>query len=341
MIKLSIEKAVGRPLAHDITRIVPGKSKGPVFKRGHLLTVEDLPILKDMGKSSVYVLDPDRGYIHEDDSAKVLAEAFQRKFFTLEGPSEGRFNVKAQIHGLLKIDISLLTFINQSETIICSTIHQNTVCSKGMTVAATRIIPVAIEESRFWPIVEEIRDKGPLLRLLPFSRENVGVVVTGEELCSGRVKDCSLDILSPKVQSLGGKIIAHQICPDKKETISQALCQMAKDGCDSIIITGGLSVDANDVTLDGIICSGATLVSYGSPILPGAMFALAYLGDIPILGIPAALFYYQVTILDIFLPRALSGDVITREDIVGLGHGGLCLNCPECMYPICPFGKGI
>ncbi len=341
MIKLSIEKAIGKPLAHDITRIVPGESKGPAFKKGYILTENDLSILRDMGKSNVYVFDPDRGYIHEDDAAKALAEAFQRKWFTLEGPSEGRLNLKAQIHGLLKINISLLQFINQSETIICSTIHQNTVCFEGMTVASTRIIPVAIEESRFWPIVEEIRDKGPLLRLLQFSRKNIGVVVTGKELSSGRIQDGSLDILSPKVQSLGGKIISHQICPDKKVAISQAIRQMAKDSCDIIIITGGLSVDADDVTLDGIISSGAKLVSYGSPILPGAMFALAYLGDIPILGIPAALFYYKVTVLDIFLPRAMSGDVIAREDIVSLGHGGLCLNCPECRYPVCPFGKGI
>ena len=340
MIKLSIEKAIGKPLAHDITRIVPGKSKGPAFKKGYILTIDDLPILRDMGKSNVYVFDPDEGYIHEDDAAEVLAEAFQKEWFALEGPSEGRFNLKAQIHGLVKINISLLKFINQSETIICSTIHQNTVCFEGMTVAATRIIPVAIEESRFWPIVEEIRDKGPILRLLPFSRKNIGVVVTGEELSSARVKDSSLDILSPKVQSLGGKIISHRICPDKKKVISQAIRQMAKDSCDIIIITGGLSVDADDVTLDGIISSGAELVSYGSPILPGAMFALAYIGDVPILGIPAALFYYKVTVLDIFLPRAMSGDVITREDIISLGHGGLCLNCPECRYPVCPFGKG-
>lgn len=341
MLKLSIEKAVGKPLAHDITRIVPGKSKGPAFRKGHILTVDDLPILKDMGKNVVYVFDPDTGYIHEDDAARVLAEAFQKGWFTLEGPSEGRVNLKAQIPGLAKINLSLLTFINQSEKIVCSTVHQHTVCSKGMTVAGTRIIPVAIEESQFWPMVEEIRDKGPLLRLLPFSRKNVGVVVTGAEVFSSRIKDSSLDIVSPKVESLGGKIISHRICPDKEEAISEALCQMARDRCDVIITTGGLSVDADDVTLNGIIHSGATLVSYGSPILPGAMFALAYLGDVPILGTPAAVFYYKATVLDIFLPRAMAGDMITREDIVGLGHGGLCLMCQACVYPVCPFGKGI
>ena len=340
MIKLSIEKAIGKPLAHDITRIIPGKSKGPAFKKGHILNKKDLAVLRDMGKCNVYVFDPNRGYIHEDDAAKVLAEAFQKEWFALEGPSEGRFNIKAQINSLLKINIHLLTFINQTETIICSTIHQNTVCFEGMTVAATRIIPVAVKESEFWPIVEEIRDKGPLLRLLPFSRKQVGVVVTGEEVFSGRVKDYSLDILSPKVQSLGGTIISHQMCPDQKGEISRAIKRMVKDGCDVIITTGGLSVDADDVTLDGIISSGANVVSYGSPILPGAMFALAYMGNTPILGIPAALFYYKTTVLDIFLPRAMSGDTITREEIVSLGHGGLCLNCSKCQYPICPFGKG-
>jgi hypothetical protein len=340
MLKLSIEKAVGKPLAHDITQIVPGKSKGPAFKKGHILTVDDLPILRDMGDNLVYVFDPNRGYIHEDHAAMVLAEAFQKEWFTLEGPSEGRMNLKAQIPGLVKINLGLLTFINQSGKIVCSTIHQNTVCSKGMTVAATKIIPVAIEESQFWPMIEEIRNKGPLLQLLPFSRNNVGVVVTGAEVFSGRINDSSLGILSPKVESLGGKIISHRICPDKEEAISEALCQMANDGCDVIITTGGLSVDADDVTLNGIIHSGATLVSYGSPILPGAMFALAYLGDVPILGTPAAVFYFKATVLDIFLPRAMAGDMITREDIVGLGHGGLCLICQKCLYPVCPFGKG-
>jgi hypothetical protein len=341
MIKLSIKKAIGKPLAHDITRIIPGKSKGPAFKKGHILNKKDLAVLRNMGKRSVYVFKPKKGYIHEDDAAKVLAEAFQKKWFTLEGPSEGRFNIKARINGLFKININLLTFINKTETIICSTIHQNTVCFEGMTVGATRIIPVAVEESTFWPIVEEIRSKGPLLRLLPFSRNKVGVVVTGEEVFSGRVKDYSLDILSPKIQSLGGTIISHQICPDKKGAISRAIRRMEKDGCDVIVTTGGLSVDADDVTLDGIISSGAQLVSYGSPILPGAMFALAYMGNIPVLGIPAALFYYKTTVLDIFLPRAMSEDTITREEIVSLGHGGLCLNCSKCRYPICPFGKGI
>jgi hypothetical protein len=340
MIILPIEKAVGKPLAHDITRIIPGKSKGPAFKKGHIVTVDDLPILRDLGKNAVYVFEPDAHYVHEDDAARILADSCQTGGFTFEGPGEGRVNIKAQTHALLKIDTGLLSLVNQAGEIVFSTVHQNTVCFEGMTVAATKIIPVAMEESRFWPIVREIKDKGPLLRLLPFSRNRIGVVVTGAEVFSGRIKDSSLNILSPKIEALGGEIVSHRICPDREKVIAETIGTMAELGCHVIITTGGLSVDADDVTLSGIVCSGATLISYGSPILPGAMFALAYLGDIPILGAPAAIFYYKATALDIFLPRAMAGDTITREDIVNLGHGGLCLLCKDCVYPVCPFGKG-
>jgi hypothetical protein len=340
MIKLTIEEAVGKPLAHDVTRIIPGKSKGPAFKRGHVVTRGDLPLLREMGKNHVYVLDPEAGSIHEDDAAEVLAKAFQEEHFHLEGPSEGKITLKAAIKGLLKIKLELLSFINRTGSVICSTIHQNTVCSKGTAVVATRIIPVAMEESEFWPIVEKLRAQGPLLRLIPFTRTKVGVVVTGEEFSSGRAKDSSMEILSSKVMRLDGTITFHRICPDKKEIISEAIREAIREGCETVIITGGLSVDPDDVTLDGIIDSGADLVSYGSPILPGAMFAVAYIGETAILGVPAAVYYYKTTVLDLFLPRALCGDWITREDIVSLGHGGLCLGCKTCTYPICPFGKG-
>ena len=341
MRKLSIEEAIGKPLANDMTRIVPGKIKGPAFKRGHILREEDIPLLKDMGKAHVYVLDPDKGYIHEDDAAVALANAYGGDEFERVGPSEGRINLVARFHSLLKIDLDLLTFINGSGKTICSTVHQHTVCPEGMTVAATRIIPVAMDESEFQRVLDRVKSEGPLLKLLPFTRKRVGVAVTGEEVYSGRIPDSSMEILDPKVEALGGKIVAHATCPDNAAVIGETISQMVRqEGCDLVITTGGLSVDPDDVTLEGIEKSGARLVSYGSPILPGAMFACAYLGDVPVLGVPAAVFYFKATVLDIFLPRAMANDPISREDIVALGHGGLCLNCKACTYPVCPFGKG-
>ncbi len=341
MKKLKIEKAIGKPLANDMTRIVPGKTKGPAFKRGHILRKEDIPLLKDMGKAHVYVLDADKGYIHEDDAAIALANAYGGDEFTREGPSEGRINLKARHRGLLKIKLDLLSFINHSREIICSTVHQHTVCAEGMTVAATRIIPVAMDEKEFRKVLDRVETDGPLLRLLPFTRRRVGVAVTGEEVFSGRIPDSSMKILSPKVGAFGGQIVSHATCPDDAEVIGETISRMAREeGCEVIITTGGLSVDPDDVTLEGIEKSGAKIVSYGSPILPGAMFAYATLEGVPILGVPAAVFYFPTTVLDIFLPRAMADDPITREDVVALGHGGLCLNCKTCTYPVCPFGKG-
>ncbi len=340
MKKLPIEEAIGKPLASDITRIVPGKIKGPAFKRGQILKEEDIPLLKEMGKAHVYVLDPDKGYIHEDDAAIALANAYGGDEFERLGPSEGRINLKANRRGLLKINLALLHEINETGDIICSTLHQHTLCRVGMTVAATRIIPVAMDETRFRGILESIENQAPLFRILPFTRRKIGVIVTGEEVYSGRIPDSSRQILTPKIEALGGEITAHTVCPDDATAIGEAIGHMVREGAEVIITTGGLSVDPDDVTLEGIEKSGATLVSYGSPILPGAMFACAYLNGTSILGIPAAVFYFPTTVLDIFLPRAMADDPIRREDIVALGHGGLCLNCKKCTYPVCPFGKG-
>jgi len=341
MKKLKIEDAIGKPLANDMTQIIPGKVKGPAFKRGHVLREEDIPLLRDMGKAHVYVLDPDKGYIHEDDAAIALADAYGGDEFERVGPSEGRINLKAGFFGLLKINLPLLEAVNRSGDIICSTVHQHTVCEKGMTVAATRIIPVAMDEVKFQHVLDEVKSGGPLLRLLPFTRTRVGVAVTGEEVHSGRIPDSSMEILGPKIAALGGKIVSHATCPDDAEVIGETLSTMIREkGCDVVITTGGLSVDPDDVTLEGMKASGAKIVSYGSPILPGAMFACAYLDGAPILGVPAAVFYFKATVLDIFLPRAMADDSITRTDVVALGHGGLCLNCRACTYPVCPFGKG-
>jgi len=199
MKKLKLEEAIGKPLANDMTRIIPGKVKGAAFKRGHILRAEDIPMLKDMGKAHVYVLDPEKGYIHEDDAAVALSQAYGGEAFERQGPGEGRINLKARFQGLLKINLPLLNTINETGDIICSTLHQHTVCAVGMTVAATRIIPVAMDEVRFNRTLEVVRRDGPLLRLLPFVRKKVGVIVTGEEVFSGRIPDSSRDILSPKI----------------------------------------------------------------------------------------------------------------------------------------------
>ena len=86
--------------------------------------------------------------------------------------------------------------------------------------------------------------------------------------------------------------------------------------------------------------AGAQEVHYGASVLPGAMFLVAYLGEIPLLGVPGCGLYHRTTVLDLVLPRILAGERITRKELAFLGHGGLCRDCPECSFPHCSFGKG-
>ena len=65
----------------------------------------------------------------------------------------------------------------------------------------------------------------------------------------------------------------------------------------------------------------------------------AYLSGIPVLGIPACGLYPSWTILDLVYLRVLAGEKITRNEIAMLGHGGLCLKCKSCTFPVCPFGR--
>ena len=125
------------------------------------------------------------------------------------------------------------------------------------------------------------------------------------------------------------------------EHILSAIAAMREKGYDLIACSGGMSVDPDDRTPGAIAASGARIVSYGAPVLPGAMFLLAYFDDLtPIVGLPGCVMYAKATVFDLVLPRLAAGVPVTKPELAALGHGGLCLGCGECRYPVCPFGKG-
>jgi molybdenum cofactor synthesis domain-containing protein len=211
------------------------------------------------------------------------------------------------------------------------------VCQPGTTVAGTKIIPLYISEASLNGIEEICRKKGKVIKVIPFKKMKVGVVITGNEVFKGRIKDKFGDYIKSKVESLGSTIHHQKIVPDDEDTIAQAVMEMKDKDSNVIFVCGGLSVDPDDVTVEGVARSGAKIISYGAPVMPGAMFLFAVLDGIPILGAPAAVIFNDTTIIDVILPRVLADLQISREDIVALGHGGLCLNCTTCTYPICPF----
>jgi molybdenum cofactor synthesis domain-containing protein len=340
MKKIKTEDAVGSVLGHDVTQIIPGKYKGPRFKRGHRIRKEDISEFLKMGKEHLYVMDLKPGMLHEDEAATRLGRAFAGRNLEIRGPSEGKVTFHSKINGVLEINLSLLNRINLSTNMILSTIHRHAPCVPGMAVGATRIISLTAPEKQIQRVETRGKKDGPVLEILPYRNLNVGVVVTGNEIYRGRIRDQFDDRVGQKILRFGSRIVNKEIVPDDVHQISQALLKHQKDSVDLILVTGGLSVDPDDVTRAGIKKAGTRMIFYGTPVLPGAMFLYGMLGQKPVLGLPACVFYHHATLFDIIFPRVLAGEVLTREEISLLGHGGFCQNCKACHFPVCPFGKG-
>lgn len=338
--KIKVEEAIGLKLAHDLTRIVPGKFKGAAFRRGHVVRKSDISKLLDLGKKQVYVLKLGKSELHEDEAARRIARAISGKGLCLGGPREGKIDFLAKIFGLLKVNITTLAKVNSLGSIIVSTRHNLTSARPGEIVAGTRIIPLTIQEGKVRKIEEICRKEGPVVEVLPFRPKKVGILVTGSEIFEGQIKDQSAAIVRRKVEAFGSRVVKEAVVSDDVLQIAREIRKIKSAGCQVIVATGGLSVDPDDVTLEGIRKSGAEIIFYGVPVLPGCMSAYARLGRTIILGVPACLVHDPVIAFDLFLPRVLADDPISPEDVACLGHGGLCWKCTACRYPVCPYGKG-
>jgi hypothetical protein len=338
---VKIEDAVGCALAHDITEIRPGEFKGPAFQRGHILSCRDLDHLRRLGKDHLYVITPDADEIHEDDAAMAIAGALCGDGVGWRGaPREGKLNLTATRDGMLKVDVEVLTRFNAIGDVMCATRHTHTLVKQGDRVAATRAIPLLIPRKTVDAAVDEARTAADgILRVLPLRRAEVGVMITGSEVFYGRIEDRFEPIIRKKVTDLGGRITDVVFLPDDDARIAKAALALVERGADLLVTTGGMSVDPDDRTRFALRRAGAEDMVYGSAVLPGAMFMIAYLKGIPVLGIPACGLFSATTVFDLIYPRVLAGEKITRREVAALGHGGLCLDCGECVYPNCPFGK--
>ena len=337
---IPIDQAVGHVLAHDITEVRPGQFKGPAFKKGHLIKNQDLDHLRRLGKEHLYVLHIGPNEVHEDEAALRLARALAGPGIVFdEDPSEGKIALKAAHRGLLKVDAKELTAFNMVPHISCSSRHNNSLVDKGEIIAGTRAIPLIIDEANLIKAEEIANRVGGIFALKKLVRPETGLIITGNEVYSGRIEDKFAALIRNKMRSFGCDLTEILFCPDDKEKIAQAIRDLLKKSLGLILVAGGMSVDPDDVSRMAIAEAGAEDVVYGTPVLPGAMFLYGRFGDVPVMGLPACVLYYQTTILDLIMPRVLAGERISRKDLAEMAHGGLCLNCEECRFPICPFGK--
>ena len=336
---IPVSEAVGSVLCHDVTRIVPGGHKGPAFRKKHIIQQEDIPELLAIGKEHIYVLDIEPGYLHEDEAAGRISRAAAGPGIKFTAASEGKVNLVADCSGLLKVDAEGLLRINLIEGVALGTLHSNQRVPADSPVAGTRVIPLVVEEGKIRQVEEVCRQHHPIIQVKAFHPWKVGMVTTGSEVYHGRIADTFGPVIRQKFSELGSDVFAQVFVSDDPGLTVAAIRRLIANGADMVVATGGMSVDPDDQTPGSIRAAGGAVVSYGAPVFPGAMFMLAYIGSVPILGLPGCVMYFRTTIFDLIVPRLLAGETVARQDIVALGHGGFCSACPECRYPRCGFGK--
>ncbi|MGN1164802.1 MAG: molybdopterin-binding protein [Lachnospiraceae bacterium] len=339
MKEIRTTEAVGQVLCHDVTQIIKGVTKDAVFRKGHVIREEDIPVLLSVGKDHVYIWEKDENMLHENEAADILYQLCKNEYMRPSEVKEGKIEVIAECDGLLKVDKELLNKVNALGEMMIASRHGNFPVKAGNKIAGTRIIPLVIEKEKMEKAKEVCGGK-PIFELKPFQHKKVGIVTTGNEVFHGRIQDTFTPVIEEKLSEYDTEIIGHEISDDDHERITGCIKKLIGMGADMIICTGGMSVDPDDRTPLAIKNTGAEIVTYGAPVLPGAMFLLSYYdGNIPIMGLPGCVMYSKRTIFDLVLPRIMAGEKLCAEDITVLGEGGLCLSCPVCTFPNCGFGK--
>ena len=333
------EDAVGQVLCHDITQIIKGVTKDAVFRKGHVVTEEDIPVLLSVGKEHLYVWEKEEGMLHENEAAEILRRVCQGNGMHPSEVKEGKIELIADMDGVLKIDIDKLNRVNALGEMMIASRHGNFPVKAGDKIAGTRVIPLVIHEDKMKK-AKEVAGEEPIFQIRPYTKKKVGIIATGSEVYRGRIQDTFTPVVQEKLAEYGITETDHVICDDDHRMITEEIEVMLEKGCNMVICTGGMSVDPDDRTPLAIKNTGADIVTYGAPVLPGAMFLLSYYADgRPVLGLPGCVMHSKVTVFDLIFPRILAGEKITMADIAAFGHGGLCSNCAECHYPNCHFGK--
>lgn len=335
---IKTQDAVGHVLCHDITQIIKGVTKDARFLKGHIVQEEDIPVLLSLGKDHLYVFENDETMMHENDAARVLCDLCKNDYMNESEVKEGKIELRANIDGLFKVNKEKLYKVNHFGEMMIASRHGNTKVLKNDKLAGTRIIPLVIEKEKMAKI-QKLCGKEPIFTLLPFKHKKVVIFTTGNEVYYKRIEDTFTPVIIDKLKEYDVEIIHHEILEDNHQKLTTKILEYSSQA-DIIICTGGMSVDPDDKTPLAIKNTQAQIISYGSPVLPGAMFMLAYLDHKVIMGLPGCVMYAKRTIFDLVLPRVMADDKITSEELAMLGEGGLCLNCPTCTFPNCGFGKG-
>lgn len=335
MLKVKIENAVGKALAHDHTRIVKNLTKGRHFKRGHIVQNEDIPMLLAMGKKHIYVLENEENnsmIMHEEEAAYFMKNLFinMGDGVYADEVSEGKINLKADKEGVFYIDSDFLQQINEIDDIIVASVFKHKIVKKDDIVLSFRAIPLYIESEKIQTLAKLCHNylssadkEKKFFSVQAFHKLKTALIYTGSEIYNSLINNDFEKVMKEKTSQFDLPIIYEKICDDDEEMICEAIREAKKIEAQLIILTGGMSVDPDDLTADCIKKESDNFIRYGFPVIPGAMAALAYDKNCCIIGVPASALFMPTTVFDLILPRILCGEKLSKKDICSYAHGGL------------------
>ncbi len=286
---VATKDAMGHVLCHDMTQILPGgtdaegnelpRYKGARFRKGHVVTAEDVPVLLSMGKAHLYVWQRRPGWLHEDEAARRMAALCLGEGCVAAGePREGKIGINAAHDGVFLVDSERLAAVNSVDQVMVATRRGNFGVRAGDALAGTRVIPLVIDGAVVAQAeaAADVAAHGPLMRVAPYVMRTAAVIATGSEVKSGLIEDRFTPVVERKLARFGVSVTWRATPGDAMDDVVAAIAEARAAGVDMVLCTGGMSVDPDDNTPGAIKRAGARIVTYGAPVLPGAMLLVGY-----------------------------------------------------------------
>ncbi len=328
-----VEQAAGKILGHNLSAMDGRRG----LRKGRRLDADDLTLLRQAGRNTVYVAELEQGDVPEDAAALRIASALSGPGLSLSGPAAGRVNLRSDWLGVLRVAVTGLDSLNELEGITLATLPSHSTIKPNQIAGTVKVIPFALSADLVRQAEELARDRGPLLRVEKLEPRKVGLILLATAETRGRIQT-QFAPLKERIEALGSQLarIDH-VDPGEdaaESELASALESQLKAGLELIVLAGESAImDRADLAPRAAERIGGRVECVGAPVDPGNLLMLAYLGQVPVLGAPGCARSRKLNIVDWVLPRLLAGEHLTRSDIVAMGHGGLLDDQPERPMP--------
>lgn len=324
-----IEEAVGAILAHKLY----DESGRLILNKGHCLRETDLDALRRLGLERVTVTKLSAADLHEDAAAERIGAAVAGANVRLRAPGVGRANLTAAARGVLHVDVPKLELINNIyDGITVATLRNYSLVDVGEMLALVKVVPFGVPAARVVDVERIAEAGGAVLQLQPLKKQRVALIVSGTESTQARLMKSFQEPVRRRIEGWGSQLLEPTFTQHNAKSIAEAI--RARATADMILVAGiSAIIDREDVVPSALLKAGGSITLHGLPVDPGTLLMMGYLGDVPVVGAPGCIKSPKTNVIDWILPRLLSGERLTRANLVSMGHGGLLKDIAERPMP--------